>query len=248
MPSLEDNSARRGRADGRARARVRKILSAAAALALGFLVLSVTLTLLYGAVPVPCTFLMLQRCVEQKMAGRPMKLDRSWVSLERISPNLPWAVATAEDQKFEEHFGFDFEAIQKAAKYNERHRGRRVRGASTISQQCAKNVFLWPSRSWPRKGLEVYFTFLIEALWSKERIMEVYLNVAEMGSGVYGAEAAARHYFHKPAARLTREEAARIAAILPNPRRWSASRPTPYIIRRTNWILSHMNDVQLKEL
>lgn len=248
MPTSEAISARPGRADGRTRAPIRKVLRIAGALAIGFLVLSVTLTLIYGVMPVPCTLLMLERCVEQKMDGHPMKLDRTWVPFDRISPNLPRAVATAEDQKFEEHFGFDYEAIRKAAKYNERHHGRRVRGASTISQQCAKNVFLWPSRSWPRKGLEVYFTFLIETLWSKERIMEVYLNVVEMGPGVYGAESAARYYFHKPAARLSRLEAARIAAILPNPRRWSASRPTPYIIRRTNWILSHMNDVELKKL
>ena len=227
---------------------MKKILRIAGLLVLSFLVLSVTLTLCYGVMPVPCTILMLQRCVEQKMHGRPIKLDKRWVPLERMSPNLPWAVATAEDQKFEEHFGFDIEAIEKAAKYNERHHGRKVRGASTISQQCAKNVFLWPSRNWTRKGLEVYFTFLIEMCWSKERIMEVYLNVVEMGPGVYGAEAAARYYFHKPAARLTREEAARIAAILPNPRRWSASKPTTYILRRTDWILSHMHDVDLKDL
>jgi monofunctional biosynthetic peptidoglycan transglycosylase len=227
---------------------MKKILRIAGTLVVWFLGLSVALALLYRFVPVPCTILMLQRCVEQKMSGRPMKLDKKWVPIERMSPNLPRAVATAEDQKFEEHLGFDFEAIEKAAKYNERHHGRRVRGASTISQQCAKNVFLWPSRSWARKGLEVYFTFLIEVCWSKERIMEVYLNVIEMGPGVYGAEAAAGYYFHEPAARLTREQAARIAAILPNPRRWSASKPTPYILRRTDWILSHMHDVDLKDL
>jgi monofunctional biosynthetic peptidoglycan transglycosylase len=227
---------------------MKKILRIAGTLVVWFLGLSVALALLYRFVPVPCTILMLQRCVEQKMSGRPMKLDKKWVPIERMSPNLPRAVATAEDQKFEEHLGFDFEAIEKAAKYNERHHGRRVRGASTISQQCAKNVFLWPSRSWARKGLEVYFTFLIEVCWSKERIMEVYLNVIEMGPGVYGAEAAARYYFREPAARLTREQAARIAAILPNPRRWSASKPTPYILRRTDWILSHMHDVDLKDL
>jgi len=227
---------------------MKKILRVTGTLILWFLGLSVALTLLYRFVPVPCTILMLQRCVEQKMNGRPVKLDKRWVPIERMSRNLPRAVATAEDQKFEEHVGFDFEAIEKAAKYNERHHGRKVRGASTISQQCAKNVFLWPSRSWARKGLEVYFTFLIEMCWSKERIMEVYLNVIEMGPGVYGAEAASRYYFHKPAARLTRQEAARIAAVLPNPRRWSASRPTPYILKRTNWSLSHMHDVDLRDL
>jgi monofunctional glycosyltransferase len=227
---------------------MKKILRVTGTLILWFLGLSVALTLLYRFVPVPCTILMLQRCAEQKMDGRPVKLDKRWVPIERMSRNLPRAVATAEDQKFEEHVGFDFEAIEKAAKYNERHHGRKVKGASTISQQCAKNVFLWPSRSWARKGFETYFTFLIEMCWSKERIMEVYLNVIEMGPGVYGAEAASRYYFHKPAVRLTREEAARIAAVLPNPRRWSASRPTPYILRRTDWILRHMHDVELKDL
>jgi len=176
------------------------------------------------------------------------KIDKDWQSLENISRNLPLAVVTAEDQKFEEHFGFDIEAIEKAVKYNEKHKGKKVKGASTISQQTAKNVFLWQGRSWLRKGLEVYFTFLIEIFWSKERIMEVYLNVIEMGPGIYGAEAAAQHYFNKPAKKLTKSEAASIAAILPNPIRWSASKPTAYITKKRNWILRHMNKIDLKEI
>ena len=161
---------------------------------------------------------------------------------------MPLAVVTAEDQKFAEHFGFDLEAIEKAVKYNEKHKGKKVKGASTISQQTAKNVFLWPGRSWIRKGLEVYFTFVIEICWSKERIIEVYLNVIEMGPGVYGAEAAAQYYFNKSASDLTKKEAATIAAILPNPIRWSASHPTPYIIKKRNWIVRHMKYIDIKEL
>lgn len=205
---------------------------------------SVLFTILYRFVPVPLTPLMVQRYFELE-DGR---IDKEWKSLEAISPALPLAVVTAEDQKFEDHYGFDLEAIEKAVKYNKKHKGRKVKGASTISQQTAKNVFLWPGRSWVRKGLEVYFTFLIELCWSKERIMEVYLNVIEMGPGVYGAEAAAQYYFHKPALRLTRGESAAIAAILPNPLRWSAAKPTPYIARKKAWILRHMKYIDLKEI
>lgn len=157
---------------------------------------------------------------------------------------MPLAVITSEDQKFEEHFGFDLEAIEKARKYNDRHKGKKVKGASTISQQTAKNVFLWPQRSYIRKGFEVYFTFLIELLWSKERIMEVYLNVIEMGDGVYGAEAAAQQYFGKSASDLTDGEAALIAACLPNPIRWSPARPSRYIQRKKQWIVRHMRMVE----
>jgi monofunctional biosynthetic peptidoglycan transglycosylase len=206
--------------------------------------LSIVMTIVYRFVPVPVTPLMIQRYFEMEDG----KIDKDWKSLEEISDNMPLAVVTAEDQKFEEHYGFDLEAIEKAVKYNEKHKGKKVKGASTISQQTAKNVFLWPGRSWVRKGLEVYFTFLIELFWSKERIMEVYLNVIEMGPGVYGSEAAAQHYFNKSAAKLTKSEAASIAAILPNPIRWSASKPTPYIIKKRNWILRHMKKIELKEI
>lgn len=168
-------------------------------------------------------------------------MDKEWVGLDKISPLVALAVITSEDQKFEEHAGFDFEAIEKAQKYNERKKGKKVKGASTISQQTAKNVFLWPTRSYIRKGFEVYFTFLIEVIWSKERIMEVYLNVIEMGNGIYGIEAASQYYFHKPALKINSSEAALIAACLPNPLKWSPAKPTAYILKKQRWILRHMN-------
>lgn len=184
----------------------------------------------------PVTFLMVQRLAE----GEGM--DRRWRSLERISPNLVDAVIAAEDARFCSHRGFDIEAIQQALEENSQ--GRRVRGGSTISQQTAKNVFLWPGRDWVRKGLEAGYTALIEPLWGKRRIMEVYLNVAEWGPGVYGAEAAARHWFGKSAADLTRAEAARLAAILPSPRRYQAAQPGPYVRRRARSIQAAMGTVR----
>jgi len=160
------------------------------------------------------------------------------VDLNRISPNLPLAVVASEDQKFPEHWGFDVEAIEKAYALN-RH-SHKVRGASTISQQVAKNVFLWSGRSYFRKGLEAYFTVLIESLWPKRRILEVYLNVAEFGVGTYGAEAAAQRFFHKTAAQLTRADAAVLAAVLPNPERYSAIAPSRFVQQRREWILGQM--------
>lgn len=177
--------------------------------ALWFFGISIFSVIVFRFVPVPVTILMLQRCVEQKIDGEPMVMQKDWVSLDKISNNLQLAVVTSEDQQFLWHHGFDFEAIEKAQKYNEKQKKRKrpkTRGASTISQQTAKNVFLFPQRSYIRKGLEVYFTGLIELLWSKQRIMEVYLNVIEMGDGIYGAEAAAQYYFHKPASKLTAAE------------------------------------------
>jgi monofunctional biosynthetic peptidoglycan transglycosylase len=162
----------------------------------------------------------------------------TWVDLERISPNLPLAVVASEDQKFPEHWGFDVEAIEKAYALN-RH-SHRVRGASTISQQVAKNLFLWSGRSYLRKGLEAYFTVLIEGLWPKRRILEVYLNVAEFGRGIYGAEAAAQRFFHESAASLSRGDAAVLAAVLPNPQRYDAAAPSRYVRERREWILGQM--------
>ena len=211
---------------------------------LGFVIISFVSTLIFRFVPIPITPLMIIRYFEMEEG----KIDKDWKSLDEIGKNMPLAVVTAEDQNFAEHFGFDLEAIEKAMKYNEKHKGKKVKGASTISQQTAKNVFLWPGRSWIRKGLEVYFTFVIEICWSKERIMEVYLNVIEMGPGVYGAEAASQYYFNKSSSKLSKKEAATIAAILPNPIRWSASHPTPYIIKKRNWIVRHMKYMDLKEL
>jgi monofunctional glycosyltransferase len=162
----------------------------------------------------------------------------SWVDLDRISPNLPLAVVASEDQKFPEHWGFDVAAIEKAYALNQH--SHKVRGASTISQQVAKNLFLWSGRSYFRKGLEAYFTLLIESLWPKRRILEVYLNIAEFGYGTYGAEAAAQRFFHKPAARLTRGDCAVLAAVLPNPERLFAAAPSRYVQQRREWILGQM--------
>jgi monofunctional biosynthetic peptidoglycan transglycosylase len=165
-------------------------------------------------------------------------LRHRWVALPRISPNLPLAVVASEDQKFPDHWGFDVEAIEKAYQLNQH--SHRVRGASTISQQVAKNLFLWSGRSYFRKGLEAYFTVLIEACWPKRRILEMYLNIAEFGTGIYGAEAAAQRYFHVTAARLTRSDAAILAAVLPNPQRLSAAAPSAYVLTRRDWILGQM--------
>jgi monofunctional glycosyltransferase len=178
--------------------------------------------------------------IGQWLSGTPIR--KQWVPLEKISISMQHAVVAAEDQAFEEHFGLDFEAIEKAIDYNKSH--KKKKGASTISQQVAKNVFLWQSRTWLRKGLEVYCTFLIELLWSKERILEVYLNVAEMGNGVFGCEAAAQYYFKKPASKLTEEEAALIAACLPNPIKYRANSPSDYVRRRQRWIISQMHAIE----
>jgi monofunctional biosynthetic peptidoglycan transglycosylase len=161
-----------------------------------------------------------------------------WVDLTQISPNLALAVVASEDQKFPEHSGFDVEAIEKAYELNKH--SHRVHGASTISQQVAKNLFLWSGRSYFRKGLEAYFTVLIEACWPKRRILEIYLNIAEFGYGIYGAEAAAQRFFHEPAARLSRSDAAVLAAVLPNPEHYSAAAPSRYVQQRRDWILEQM--------
>ncbi len=206
--------------------------------ALWFLGISIGSVILFRWVPVPVTPLMLIRCVEQKFDGKEMKLQKDWVCFEEISPNLQLAVVCSEDQNFLNHYGIDFEAIDKAMEYNATH--KRQHGASTISQQTAKNVFLWPGRSWIRKGFEVYFTFLIETIWSKQRIMEVYLNVIEMGDGVYGAQAASKGFFKKDAKYMSKAEAALIAAVLPNPIRFSAAKPSAYTLKRQGWILRQM--------
>jgi len=213
------------------------------AMATVFLVLA-AIVVAYRFVPPPTTWLMLSRA---PVDG----IDYRWRGLNDISPNLVYAAIGAEDARFCLHKGFDVEAIQKAMAHNERveKRGRgRLRGASTITQQTAKNVFLWPGRDWIRKGLETGFTALIEVVWPKRRIMEVYLNVAEWGPGVYGAEAAARHWFGKSASELTRTEAARLAAILPSPRTYQAASPGPYVRRRANTVLANMAEVRAQGL
>tara|TARA_R110002167_G_scaffold20976_5_gene76327 strand:+ start:5336 stop:6040 length:705 start_codon:yes stop_codon:yes gene_type:complete len=192
--------------------------------------------LVHAVVPPPVTLLMVSRSVSGE------GLDYRWRSLNHISPRLVEAVIASEDARFCSHDGFDFQAIEKAMDANAR--GRKVRGGSTISQQTAKNVFLWPGRSWVRKGLEAGYTVLIETVWSKRRIMEVYLNVAEWAPGVYGAEAAARHWYGKGADQLTAREAARLAAILPSPRRYNAGKPGPYVRRRASRVQAAMGTVR----
>ena len=208
--------------------------------AAAFFALSIVSVLIFRFIPVPVTPLMLIRNVEQLVDGKELKLKHDWVSIDEISKNLPLAVVCSEDQNFMNHSGFDIKAIKQSVEAAKKG-AKRVRGASTISQQTAKNVFLWPGRSWVRKGLEVYFTVLIEFVWSKERIMEVYLNSIEMGNGIYGAEAAARFYFHTGAKNLSRTQAAAIAAVLPNPRNYSANPPGPYVQGRIGWIVGQMS-------
>jgi len=209
---------------------------------LWFFIITIGMTILYRFLPIPVTPLMAIRWVEQIFdEKKEVRFKKDWVSIDKISRHMPQAVVAAEDQKFLDHFGFDIEAMEKAWEGNKK--GKRIKGASTITQQTAKNVFLWPGRNLIRKGLEAYFTLLMEIFWSKERIMEVYLNVIEMGEGIYGIEAAAQTYYKKPAAKLSRQESAMIAAVLPNPRRWTPTRPTPYIYGRQSWILRQMNNI-----
>jgi monofunctional biosynthetic peptidoglycan transglycosylase len=208
---------------------------------LWFFAISVLLVVIFKWVPVPFTPLMAIRAVENKWEGKDAVLSHDWVPLEEISPNLQKAVIASEDGNFLNHYGFDFQAMQKAFKNNQK--GKRIKGGSTISQQTAKNVFLWQGRSYLRKGLEAYFTVLIELIWGKERIMEVYLNSIEMGKGVYGAEEAAQHWYRKSAINLTKREAAGIAAILPNPLKYKATNSSSYIERRKDKILRNMRHI-----
>ena len=183
----------------------------------------------------PTSAFMLARQIEAWTSGDGgFRLRYRWVDWDALSPHLPVALVAAEDQRFPEHRGFDFEAIDRALEHNAR--GRPVRGASTISQQVAKNLFLWEGRSWVRKGIEAWYTVLIEALWPKRRILEVYANIAEFGDGVYGAEAAAQAFFGTSAKRLGPAQSARLAAVLPNPKRYSVRSPSPYMQRRAVWI------------
>lgn len=199
---------------------------------------------LYRFVPVYYTPLMFIRCFEQAKADKPMTLHHEWVSIDKISPQLIQAVVASEDSRFFKHNGFDTVEIKKAIKENKRK--RRPRGASTISQQTAKNVFLWPKSSWLRKGLEAYFTVLIETFWDKQRIMEVYLNSIEMGDGIYGAQAVANYHFNTNSNKLTREQAATIAATLPNPLIYNSKNPTAYVRKRQLIIIQRMKDVEIK--
>ncbi len=200
---------------------------------------TMAITILFRWAPIPFSSLMIQRQVASLwQKDKEYRFRYRWVDMGSISPYAPLAVIASEDQKFFNHRGFDFDAIEKAWEHNQQQ--KRVHGASTISQQVAKNLYLWPGRSFLRKGVEAYFTVLLEGLWSKRRILEVYLNVAEFGPGIFGVEAASQAYFHKPAARLNSAEAARLAAILPSPLRSSASRPSGYISERAGHIQQQM--------
>jgi monofunctional biosynthetic peptidoglycan transglycosylase len=208
---------------------------------LWFFGISIFLVVLFKFVPIPFTPLMVVRAIENKIDGNEMVCSHEWKPIEEISVNLQKAVIASEDARFLTHRGFDFDAIEKAMKNNEK--GKKLKGGSTISQQTAKNVFLWQGRSYFRKGLEAYFTILIEIIWGKERIMEAYLNSIEMGDGVYGAQAATQYWYRKDCSSLTKTEAAGIAAILPNPRKFKASNSSAFINARKARIVKRMRQV-----
>lgn len=208
-------------------------------LLLGSLLMSITAVLAFRWIDPPASAFMVKDLVED------VHVKQQWVSIERISPSMVQAIIASEDQNFEQHYGFDVEAIEKALQHNERvsnfkKSSRRIRGASTLTQQTAKNMFLWRSRSWVRKGLEVYFTVLMEVLWPKKRIAEVYLNTAEFGKGIYGVESAAKRYFGKRASELTLNESALLTAVLPNPKRFKVDSPSPYVLQRRDWIVNQV--------
>ncbi|MGX5221278.1 monofunctional biosynthetic peptidoglycan transglycosylase [Pseudomonas segetis] len=208
---------------------------------LWFMAGSALLVLVLRWVPPPGSALMVERKVQSWIDGTPIDLQRTWRPWAELPDDLKIAVIAGEDQKFADHWGFDIAAIRAAIEHNQE--GGNVRGASTLSQQVAKNLFLWSGRSWLRKGIEVWFTGLIELFWPKQRILEVYLNSAEWGVGIFGAQAAAKHHFGIGAPYLSAHQASLLAAVLPNPRKWSASRPTAYINRRATWIRRQMRQL-----
>ena len=203
-----------------------------------FVGMSIFGVILFRFVNPPFTWLMIERGFEQKAAGKDWKIDKQWKNFDEISDPMKRAAVAAEDQSFLENHGFDFQAIEKAIKKNAH--SKKLIGGSTISQQTAKNVFLWPGRSFIRKGFETWFTLLMEVFWSKKRIMEVYLNVIETGDGIYGVEAASQAYFHKPASQLNNQQSAAIAVIFPSPLKWSATHPTRYLRHRQYLIMKNM--------
>ena len=203
-----------------------------------FFAVTVFWVLLFRFINPPITYLMIQRGFERKVDGKEWKIEKSWLDIDELSTNLKKAAIAGEDVNFLKHWGFDFKAMETAFEKNQK--GKKVRGGSTISQQTAKNVFLWPGRSYIRKAFEAYFTILIEVLWGKERILEVYLNVIEMGDGIYGAEAASQQYFGKSAQSMSKSQAALLVAVLPNPLRWNPARPTRFIYYKQGLILRNM--------
>lgn len=213
---------------------MKKYLKHALIIAASLFGLSIFSVLFYRFVPVYFTPLMIFKAV-----GDGYGINHTWVPLEKISKNMQKAVVRSEDAKFYIHHGFDFEAIKKAQEYNKKH--KKMKGASTISQQTAKNVFLWPSRTYIRKGLEAYFTVLMEFMWPKDRIMEVYLNIIELGPGVYGVEAASKKFFKKSASKISMSEAALLTAVLPNPIKFKVDKPSAYILKRQSRIIGRIN-------
>jgi monofunctional biosynthetic peptidoglycan transglycosylase len=228
----------------------KRILSLLARIVLGFVVVSIALVIVSRFVPIFLTPLMVIRLVEGGFAGKWVGIDKTWVPMDDISPNMMRAVIASEDARFLTHSGIDWDAVQEARERNERTerlaaagkiKKKRLYGASTITMQTAKNAFLFPSRTYFRKALEAYFTYLIEFLWGKRRILEVYLNIIEMGDGIYGVEAASQRYFGKSASRISAREAALITAVLPNPRKWSPAKPSGYIQRKASNIQARMS-------
>jgi monofunctional biosynthetic peptidoglycan transglycosylase len=210
-----------------------------------FFVYSVQLVLVHKFInPIVTPLMIIRSCEGLVNRSQSASIHKKWKSIDEISPNMIVAVMAAEDQNFLTHHGFQWEAIRKAMDYNNKHKGKRMKGGSTISQQTAKNVFLIPSRTWIRKGFETYFTFLIEMIWSKKRIMEVYLNIIEVGNGYYGVEAASNKYFNTTSEKLTKKQAASITAILPSPLRWSPVKPSTYLQKRIITIQNSMSQVE----
>jgi monofunctional biosynthetic peptidoglycan transglycosylase len=219
----------------------RRIIAVLLTITVGFVTSSVGLTILLRFVAPPTSALMIERRIDSWNGEQKYSPQFEWVSFNRIAPQMASAVIASEDQNFLHHYGFDWGAIERVIDHDEN--SNRLRGASTLTQQTAKNLFLWPGRTWVRKALEAYFTVLLETCWDKRRILETYLNIVEFGDGVYGVEAAARRYFHKPAARLTSEDAAILAAVLPNPRLLRANAPSAYVRKRQQWILQQMRQL-----
>lgn len=213
-----------------------------------FIGISVFLVILYRFVNPPLTPLMVIRFWEQSFGPALYNFEHKTVAYGEISSNFKKAIIAAEDQKFTRHVGFDFDAIQKAFEYNKQPKKKNIKGGSTISQQVAKNIFLWPGRSYLRKGLEAYFTVLIELIWSKKRILELYMNKIEMGNGIYGVESASQIYFKTPASKLTKNQAAMLAAILPGPRKWNPNKPSAYLNKKKDWILGQINHISIEEI
>lgn len=224
---------------------VRRIFRIAFRIVLTFFIGSVALVLLYRFVDPPLTPLMMIRPIEGLGSGQLVGVSKEWIDIDEVDRDLLTSVIASEDARFFEHGGIDWKAVEAAQAYNEKHKGEKVRGASTITMQCARNIFLWQDRNYIRKGLEAYFTYLIEFLWGKERILEIYINMIEWGDGIYGVEGAAQAYFNTSARTLTPQQAALLVAVLPNPRRWSPAKPTGYINKRASTIRARARAVRL---